>query len=89
MAKLAQSATAALDTKLTLVSSHLNGFMGHRAKAFCERDSLERVGRRFMTLQKMPQGVGGRTISRGSFSITIFSRFRSKSRNLNTFQGEV
>ena len=66
MAKLAQSATAALQTKLTLVSSHLNGFMGHRAKAFSERDSLERIRRRLMSLQKMPRGVGGCTISRGS-----------------------
>jgi hypothetical protein len=38
MAKLAQRATIALHTKLTLVSSHLNGFMSHRSKAFPVRD---------------------------------------------------
>jgi hypothetical protein len=34
-----------------------------------------------MTLQKMPPGVGRRTISRGSFRSPVFSRFRGKSRN--------
>src|SRR5215475_13536591 len=81
MAKLAQSATTAPETKLTLASSHFNGFRGHRAKAFSERDSLERVGTRLMTLQKMPRDVGGRTISCAVLSITIFSRFRGKSRH--------
>jgi hypothetical protein len=40
MAKLAQRATAALQTKLALVSSHLNGFMSDRAKVLLGRDSL-------------------------------------------------
>lgn len=80
MAKLAQSATAAPETKLTLVRSHLNGFMGHRAKAFSGRDSLERAGRRLMTLRKMPPGVRGTDYFVPVLSITIFSRFRGKSR---------
>ena len=80
MARLAQRATAALETKLTLASSHLNGFMGHRAKAFSERDSLERVGTRLMTLAKDATRRGGTDYFVPVLSITIFSRSRGKSR---------
>ena len=72
MAKLAQRATAAPETKLTLASSHLIGFMGHLSNTFSERDSLERVGRRLMTLQKMPRGVGGVLFRAGPFDHHLF-----------------
>ena len=71
MAKLAQRATAALQTNLTLMSSHLSGFMRNRAKVLPGRDSLQREGTRLMTVARMPRGAGRRYFVQ-FLSISIF-----------------
>lgn len=77
MAKLAQRATAAIQRKRTLVSSHLNGFVSDRAKVFPGRDSPREGGR--MTAVKDATGSGGVLISSGalrtpSFGLVDYSR---------------